>query len=102
VYRYQVHILVRSARWRDVTAVLDQLDVAMQARNLVPFQVWEAAFGRFNDALLIAEYDSLASYEREHDALHADPTCMRLWRELGEHLTEAPWTDLWWTPATAR
>jgi hypothetical protein len=33
---------------------------------------------------MVADYESLEAYEREHFALHADAECMELWREMGQ------------------
>jgi hypothetical protein len=101
MYRYQFHAQVQMAHWRDFQALLEELNVALRAKGLVPFQLWEAAFGRFNEALMVADYETLEAYEREHVALHADPACMRLWRAMGKHTAGTPWTDLWWRPSKA-
>ena len=101
MYRYQVHIQVQLGHSREFHALFDALNVALQAMDLVPFQVWEIAFGRFNEVLLTAEYATLEVYERERSAMHADPACMDLWRQMNAHVDGTPWTDLWWTPARA-
>jgi hypothetical protein len=98
VYRYQFHLQVQMGHWRDFRALVDKLNAALQDKGLVPFQIWEVAFGRLNDALMVAEYDSLAAYERAHDAMHADAACMNLWREIAGHTDGTTWTDLWWRP----
>ena len=101
MYRYQIHAQVQMAHSRDFQVLLDQLNAALRAKSLVPFQLWEAAFGRFNEALMVAEYESLKAYEREHLALHADAACMNLRREMGTHMDGIPWTHLWWRPSEA-
>ena len=101
MYRYQFHLQVRMGHWRDFKGLVDDLNAALQAKGLVPFQLWEAAFGRLNDALMVAEYGSLDAYEREHLAFHADAACMDLWRAIGQHTDATPWTDLWWRPSGA-
>jgi hypothetical protein len=101
MYRYQFHLLVRMGHWRDFQVLVDQLNAALQVKGLVPFQLWEAAFGRLNDALMVAEYGSLEAYEREHFAFHTDAACMDLWREIGQHTDGTPWTDLWWRASEA-
>ena len=101
MYRYQFHLQVRMGHWRDFQALVDELNAALQAKGLVPFQLWEAAFGRLNDALMVAEYGSLDAYEREHLAFHADAVCMDLWRAIGQHTDTTQWTDLWWRPSGA-
>jgi len=98
VYRYQFHHQVQMGHFRDFRSLVGKLNAALQDKGLVPFEIWEVAFGRPNDALMVAEYDSLAAYEREHDAMHADATCMNLWREIAAHTDGATWTDLWWRP----
>lgn len=60
-YRCQFHLRVLPAHWRDFTVLVDKLNKALQDECLVPFQVWEAAFARLNEAQLVAEYDSLAA-----------------------------------------
>jgi hypothetical protein len=87
--------------WRDFQVLVDELNAALQVKGLVPFRLWEAAFGRLNNALMVAEYGSLEAYEREHFALHTDAACMDLWREIGQHTDGTPWTDLWWRPSEA-
>lgn len=99
MYRYQIHVEVRMGHWRDFKALVDQLNETLTANRLVPFQLWQSSFGRFNDTLMVAEYDSLGAYEREYFALHADATNMDLWRAMAEHTNGTPWTDLWWTPS---
>lgn len=101
VYRYQFHMQVRMGVWRDFRALLDELNAVLRAKGLVPFQPWEAAFGRFNEIMLIAEYETLEAYEREHFALHRDAACMDLWRKMTAHTDGVPWTDLWWRPPEA-
>jgi hypothetical protein len=101
VYRYQTHAQVKLAHWHDFQALLDQLNLALRAKGLVPFQPWEIAFGRFNEFLLVADYETLEAYEREHSAMHADEACMNLWREMGTHMDGIPWTDLWARPSDA-
>ena len=99
MYRYQFHAQVQMAHWRDFQALFDELNAALQAKGLVPFQVWEAAFGRLNDAVMIFEYDTLEALERERAAFRADPTCMNLMRQITTHTDGIPWTDLWWRPS---
>jgi hypothetical protein len=99
VYRYQTHVQVQPGHWREFHALLKELNGTLQTMGLVPFEVWEASFGAFNAALLVADYDSLAAYERAHDAMHADPACMQLRRQMTPHFDGIPWTDLWWTPS---
>jgi hypothetical protein len=89
------------AHFRDFKALLDELNTAVRAKGLAPFQLWEATFGRFNDFLMVAEYETLEAYEREQHVLHADAAYMNLWREMGTHMTGVPWTDLWWRPSEA-
>ena len=98
MYRYQFHVQVQMGAWRDFRALLDELNATLRAKEVTPFQPWEAAFGRFNEIMLTAEYETLDSYEREHFALHTDPTCMDLWRKMTALADGVPWTDLWWTP----
>ena len=98
MYRYQFHIQVRMGQWREFQALAEQLNAAMTAKGLVPLELWQASFGRFNDTLMVAEYESLEAYEREYFALHRDPACMDLWRAIGEHADGTPWTDMWFTP----
>jgi hypothetical protein len=50
---------------------------------------------------MVADYESLEAYEREHFALHADAECMELWREMGKHTDGTTWTDLWRRPSKA-
>lgn len=102
MYRFQFHVQVRMGHWRDFQSLVDGLNEALEGMGLVPFQVWEAAFGRLDAALLVADYDSLATYEREHDLMHADATCMEVWRAMAAHTDVAPWTDLWWRPTGGR
>jgi hypothetical protein len=78
------------AHFRDFKALLDEVNAAVRAKGLVPFQLWEAAFGRFNDFLMVAEYETLEAYEREQHVLHADAAYMNLWREMGTHMTGVP------------
>ncbi len=101
MYRYQFHVQVKLGEWREFMVLLDRLNEAMGAKDLVPFQLWEAAFGRFDEALLVADDDSLEHYEGEHDALHSDVGCMTTWREMCAHMDGIPWTDLWWRPSRA-
>lgn len=101
MYRYQFHIQVQVGHWRDFKPLLDELNEAMRAKGLVPFRIWEAAFGRFNDYLMTAEYETLEAYEREHFVLHRDAAMMDLWRQMNTHVDGIPWTDLWWTPPEA-
>lgn len=101
MYRYQTHIQVQLAHWRDFQALLDQLNAGLRAKGLAQFQYWEAAFGRFNEYLLVAEYETLEAYEHEHRAMHTDAACMNLWRQMGTHVDGIPWTDMWWRPSEA-
>ena len=80
MYRYETHAQVQLAHWRDFQALLDELNAVLRTKGLVPFQYWEAAFGRFNEFLMVAEYETLGAYEHEHFAMHADAACMNLWR----------------------
>ncbi len=99
MYRYQFHVQVRMGHWREFRALLDELNAALAAKGLVPLQPWEAAFGRFNEFLMTAEYESLDAYAREHLAMHTDDACMDLWRKMYDHLEGIPWTDLWSSPS---
>ena len=100
MYRYQTHVQVKLAQWREFHSRLKQLNELLEAMGLVQFQLWESKFGRFDAALLIADYESLAAFERENDSMHADPGCMAMWREMLGFVDEPPWTDVWWTPST--
>lgn len=99
MYRYQFHLQMQMGHWRDFKALVDELNAALQAKGLVPFQLWQTPFGRLNDTLMVAEYGSLEAYEREYFALHTDTACRDLWRQIGQHMDGAPWTDLWCTPS---
>ncbi len=101
MYRYQTHAQVQLAHWRDFQVLLEELNGALRAKGLVPFQLWEAAFGRHNEALMVADYESLEAYEREHDAMHAAVACMDVWRQMATHVDGIPWADLWWRPSGA-
>ena len=101
MYRYQFHIQVQMGHFAEFHALQQQLNAALEAKGLVQFQLWEAAVGRFNEFLMVAEYETLGGYEREHFAMHTDPRCMNLWREMRDHLDETPWTDLWSRPPGA-
>jgi NIPSNAP protein len=93
---------VQNGHWREFHALLEELNATLRAKGLLPLQVWESSFGTWNGALLVVDYESLAAYEREHDAMHADPACMSLWRDMAPHFDGIPWTDLWWTPSEPR
>jgi hypothetical protein len=101
VYRYQTHVQVKLAQWREFHARLKQLNALMEAKGLVPFQAWESKFDKFDAFLLIADYESLAAFERENDAMHADPACMAMWREMLAFVDEPPRTEMWWRPSSA-
>ncbi len=94
MYRYQFHVQVRMGHFADVRTLLEELNAMLQAKGLVPFQLWEAAVGRFNEFLMVAEYENLEAYEREHFAMHTDAACMNLWRDMDAHFDGIPWTDL--------
>ncbi len=98
MYRYQFHIQVRSGHFAEFHKLHQELNAALRAKGLVPFQLWEAAIGRFNEFLMTAEYETLEVYEREPFAMHTDPACMGLWRDMDAHLDGIPWTDLWSRP----
>ena len=101
MYRYQFHVQVQMGHFGAFHALLGDLNASLQAKGLVPFQLWEAAVGRLNEFLLVAEYENLEVYEREHFAMHTDATCMNLWREMDGHFDGIPWTDLWSRPPGA-
>ena len=102
MYRYQFHIQVQMGHFADFQTLLGELNATLQAKGLIPFQLWEAAFGRFNEFLLVAEYENLELYEREHFAMHTDRACMDHWREMDAHFDVVPWTDLWSRPPGAQ
>jgi hypothetical protein len=64
VYRYQFHIQVRMGHFAGLHTLLEELNATLQAKGLVPFQLWEAALGRFNEFLMVAEYEAAEVYER--------------------------------------
>ncbi len=101
MYRYQFHMQVRMGHFAGFDELVEELNANLRAKGLVPFQLWEAAVGRFNEFLLVAEYENLEVYEREHFAMHTDAACMDLWRDMYAHLDEKPWTDLWSRPPGA-
>ncbi len=99
MYRYQIHVQVKLAHWREFDSRLKQLNGLMEAKGLVQYQLWESKFDKFDAALLIADYESLAAFERDNDSMHSDPACMAMWREMLGFVDEPPWTDVWWTPS---
>lgn len=101
MYRHQTHLQVQLSHWREFQALYDELNALLQAKGLAPFELWEIAFGRFNEVLVVAGYATLEAYEREQHLLHADPAYLDLWRQMGTHLDGIPWTDLWWRPTEA-
>ncbi len=84
VYRYQFHIQVQMGHFADFQTLLEELNAALEAKGLVPFQMWEAAVGRFNEFLMVAEYEV-------HGPLARDGCPLR-W---------ISWTDLWSRPPGA-
>ncbi len=102
VYRYQFHVQVQMGQFAEFQTLLDALNGSLRAKGLVPFELWEAAVGRFNEFLMVAEYESLGVYEREHFAMHTAQACMNLWREMDADLNGIPWTDLWSRPPGAK
>lgn len=101
MYRYQLHIQVQMGHFADFQTLHEELNTALRAKELTPFQLWEAAVGRFNEFLMVAEYESLEAYEREHFGMHTDQACMDLWRAMDAHFDGVPWTDLWSRPPGA-
>jgi hypothetical protein len=100
VYRYQTHVQVKLAQWREFHSRLKELNALMEAKGLLPFQLWESKFDSFDAALLVADYATLAEFERENDSMHADPACMAAWREILAFVDEPPWTEMWWRPSS--
>lgn len=98
MYRYQVRAQIRYGHWREFQTLVEEIDRTLAAKGLTTFQLWEASFGRLDDAILVADYPSLAAYEREYQAAHSDPTYMDLWRKLADSLDGTPSNELWWTP----
>jgi len=101
LYRYQFHLQVQMGHFAEFQTLLEGPNSALQAKGHVPFELWEAALGRFNEFLMVAEYETLEVYGREHFAMHTDQACMDLWREMDGHLDGIPWTDLWSRPPGA-
>lgn len=98
MYRFQVHIQVKLGHFAAFHALVEELNSALRANGLVPFQLWAAAVGRFNEFVMVVDYGSLGAYEREQTAMHADAVCMGPWRDMDAHFDGTPWTDLWSRP----
>ena len=102
MYRYQFHVQVQVGHFAEFQTLLGELNSALRAKGLIPLELWEAALGRFNEFLMVAEYQNLEIYEREHFAMHTDQACMDIWRRMDAHFDGIPWTDLWSRPPGAK
>ncbi len=55
MYRYQFHIQVQLGHFADFKALHEELNASLRAKDLVPFKLWEAAVGRLNEFLMVAD-----------------------------------------------
>ena len=95
MFRYQLHVQVRAGQWREYYSGYEKLEQLSRAKNLVPSQLWGVSFGPINQAVIVADYETMEAFDRDGKAFESDPDIMKVWRGMAEHQEGIPWGELW-------
>lgn len=95
MFRYQLHSQVRPGHWREFYRLYEEMEQLSRARNLVPSNLWLVSFGPINQAVQVADYETMEAFDQDGKAFESDPDIMKLWRDMGEHIEGIPSGELW-------
>jgi hypothetical protein len=77
--RERLHFTVKTGSgWNDALDLIREIDEIQIAAGRKTGTVWTQVVGPFNEMVIETDYADLAEYERESDALMADPAVLKL------------------------
>lgn len=84
MYRHRIHMTVRDVQgWNEALEVVQGINDMATRLNQPLATLWTETFGVFNQIVAEIDYESLADFETNQDAMTADPE----WPELLARLT---------------
>ena len=86
MYRYQIYQVVRMGHYREFFDLVTELNAVAKAKGHREHEVWAPTVGQINRVVLVADYASLEEWQAESKAFQTDADCMKLWRQIGEHV----------------
>ena len=93
MYRHHYRCEVRYGQFRQFVDLSRQISALEGARGWAVSTIWTPVVGVANEVIVIAEYPSLDSFERERAARRGDPEYMKLSRATEELMTPGTFRD---------
>jgi hypothetical protein len=78
MYRHQYRCEVLYGHFRAYMELCHEISELERSRGWAEAKVWTPTFGTDNEALIVAEYPSLAAFEEDRQARHADSEYLKL------------------------
>ena len=93
MYRHHYRCEVRYGQLRQFVDVSREIRALESARGWAVSTIWTPVVGVANEAIVIAEYQSLDAFERERAARRTDAEYMKLSRDTEELMTPGTFRD---------
>lgn len=93
MYQHQYRCQVLYGHFGQFMEVSKEIRDVEAARGWSVSTLWAPTVGVGNEAVVVAEYQSLADFERERSARYADPEFMKLARRAAELMAQGSLRD---------
>ncbi len=72
--------------YREFFDLITELNALAKTKGQPEHEIWAPTVGQVNRVVLIADYASLEEWRAAGQAFQTDADCMKLWRQIGEHV----------------
>jgi hypothetical protein len=88
MYRFTIREQVIYGHFREYLEISNELRAYAATKGWADWTLWAPTVGAMNEAVMTAEYDSLAAFEQESRAVETDAEFMKLVRRSAEHVVQ--------------
>jgi hypothetical protein len=83
--RERTHFTVKTmAGWNEALDLIHEIDEIQLAAGRTTGRVWTQVAGQFNELIIETDYQDLATYQLETEALMSDPAAVKLFPRFEE------------------
>ncbi len=93
MYRHHYRCEVRYGHFREFVQISEEIAALERDRGWAVSSIWTPTVGAANEAVIIAEYASLAAFEEERQARYGDAEYMRLARRAEDLMVQGSFRD---------
>jgi hypothetical protein len=93
VYRHLYRSQVLYGRFRTFVDISQEISAHERTQGWAVSTIWTPTVGVANEAVIIADYESLADFERERRERYADGTYMTLAQRAAELMAQGTFRD---------